>query len=64
MSERKHQLWMDLVGVGMVLVAVWPELAEKRLWLHLAVRASREGARRCGQLAIVAERAYHREVAP
>lgn len=64
MSEPgKRRYWLDAIGVGMLLVALWPELAEKRLWLYLAVKASREGARRCGQLAIVAERAYHREVA-
>lgn len=63
MDKDTKRLWIDAFGTGLVLMMLWPQLCEKRLWLHVTARLAREGARRCGQLAIAAETAYHREVA-
>lgn len=60
----KHgKAFIDAVAIGMLVVMFWPQLVEKRLWLYAGHRAAREGARRCGQLAIALESAYHAEVA-
>lgn len=59
--DRKK--WIDAFSIGLLLVMMWPQLCEKRMWLYATVKVAREGARRCGQLAIVAEREYHRESA-
>ncbi len=59
----KRRWWLDAIGAAMIAVALWPELAEKRVWLYAGHRIAREGARRCGQVAIRLENAYAREVA-
>jgi hypothetical protein len=58
----RRNWWIDAIGIGIGLIAVFPELSERRTWLFCASRLAREGARRCGQLAIAAEQAYAREI--
>ena len=54
---------VDAIGAALIAVALWPQLAEKRVWLWAGHRVAREAARRCGQVAISLETAYAREVA-
>jgi hypothetical protein len=56
----KLETFLSIVALLMV---VYPEAFEPRVWCYIAMKASREGARRCGQLAILAERHYRRESA-
>lgn len=52
-----------LLSMLAFLMVVYPQAFEPRLWWYVAMRVGREGARRCGQLAILAEAHYRRETA-
>lgn len=59
----RRRWWLDAIGAALIAVALWPELAQKRVWLWAGHRAARECARRCGQVALTLETAYARECA-
>ena len=62
MGERKPSKLEALLSVLSFLIVVYPQALQPRVWWWVAMRASREGARRCGQLAILAEQRYRQEI--
>lgn len=49
-----------LVSLVAMLMVVYPQAFEPRIWWYATMRGSREGARRLGQLAILAEAHYRK----
>lgn len=55
--------WVELfISLVFCLLLFCPELAHQRTWWWALMKGSREGARRCGQVAILAENRYRAEV--
>lgn len=48
--------------VAFLVVILCPELAHARTWWFALMKGSQEGAKRCGQVALLAERRYRAEV--
>lgn len=63
MSRREPSKLEALLSILALLLVVYPDAFHPRVWWYLAMRGSREGARRLGQIAILAEQHYRQEVA-
>lgn len=51
-----------LISIVVLVLFVCPELAHARTWWWALMKGSQESARRCGQLALMAEHRYRAEV--
>jgi len=51
-----------LVSLVLAALFLWPELGKRRTWWWALMVGGREGARRCGQVALLAETHYRAEV--
>ena len=58
--KREPSKLEALLSLLAFLMVVYPQAFEPRLWWYLAMRGSREGARRLGQVAILAEKHYRK----
>lgn len=59
--RRDRPSTLELLITLLSLVAVvYPQALEPRVWWYVTMRGAREGARRCGQLAILAEDHYRK----
>lgn len=60
MSRPEPSKLETVLSLLMFLMVVYPDAFHPRVWWYLAMRGSREGARRLGQVAILAEQHYRK----